>query len=163
MRLPMLAAAATTLALSATAPAEAALSFYDEISQPAALCQPAREYPDLRIREVEIDNIGTTNAYVVCAPPGFVAGGATTLVNINFANAGAVDQVVRCTVRVGFLGSIYETTRHDVNVFAGSTGGTALSLGPDDGNLDYLGIQCILPPDVSMGQIYREYSMEDQT
>src|SRR5690606_4744654 len=49
----------------ATAPAANAAttcSSYCGLQLPAGVRQPAREYPALRVRQIEIDKIGTTNA-----------------------------------------------------------------------------------------------------
>jgi hypothetical protein len=172
MKTTSLASACALLVAAAFATAPAAnaattYTYYYDLQQPAGVCQPAREYPDLRVRQIEIDNIGTTNAYVVCAPNAHYENGATDSIYIAFKNAGTVDRKVKCTLHNTWVGSGMPlgTVVQEVDVPAGTEddGFFYVEVGdPGISHLNAAGIQCILPSEVSIGYVYVGYEELDQ-
>lgn len=144
--------------------AHAATTSFDDFQQPAGVCQPAREYPDLRVRQIEIDNIGTTNAYVVCAPNHHYVNGNTTRIYIAFQNAGDTERTIKCTLHNQYMGggSELNSVVREVVVGAGEQSSIDWEVGEEGlPHLDFTGIQCILPTQTSVGYVYVEYDEED--
>lgn len=120
------------------------------------LCQPAREYPDLRIRQREIDNIGNTNAYVVCslrAPVNTTIIGA----HIYFTNnRSSGDLTIVCNVQdTWYLSGTKATVRKSLTVPAQQRLPITFFHGGDVGEfyetqLFAASTQCILPPGASI-------------
>lgn len=142
--------------------------------QPAANCQPAREYPDLRVREVEIDNIGTTNAYVICElmPPFWQSPDMDTtltgvsMIRLRFHNAGPAAATIQCNLQDSLSGSYPVPTRKsEVTVEPGASGFvTYLPIGqpaaPGLIELSRAGAQCILPPGTSLTNTSVHFSFD---
>lgn len=159
MRYPTLRLSALVVALAAVASAVAALppqTFYQQ-DHAAGSCQPAREYPDLRVRQLEMDNIGTGNAYVVCAiNPRLANQGVSSvaMVNVIFFNAGSVPATIRCTLKDqwGVLGPL-TSHRKEVELSPGEVDGVLFRAETDgifQTDLLAAGVQCILPPNTSV-------------
>lgn len=158
-------AIATTLAAAALSASPAALAVItlDSFSQPGAHCQPAREYPDARIRQSEIDNIGNANVYVVCSSPAHYLSGQTQSIQMIFLNSDAVERTVRCTLQNRILGGDdYGTVLKEAAISVGDSETISFSLeDTEEFGLTFAGIQCILPPQVSMGYTYLIYEEND--
>jgi hypothetical protein len=166
MKNRVLAASIAALLCAAVdvSPATAATGLFIDGAQAAGVCQPAREYPDLRVRQKEIDNIGTTNAYVVCSPMVHVLGGQLGGIGITFYNSGNTPKTIRCTMQNDYLGSGYSVSSivREVSVGADDTDG--INFDEDDFNnpeLQMPGVQCILPAGTSLAFVAIRYSELD--
>src|SRR5690606_6003501 len=107
MKIHSLAAGITALlfaTLHATPVAAATTNFVD-VQQGSGACQPAREYPDLRMRQKEVDNIGTTNAYIVCSPRVHFINGIVRGLQFRLVNNSDVPRTFRCTLQNDYLDS----------------------------------------------------------
>src|SRR5690606_11123832 len=113
--------------------------------------------------QIEIDNIGTTNAYVVCAPNAHYENGATDSIYIAFKNAGTVDRKAKCTLHNTWMGSGMPpgTVVQEVDVAAGTEDYGSFYVkvgGPGTSHRSTAGIQCIRPSEVSSGYVYVGYA-----
>lgn len=167
MKTHLHAAFATALAAGALIAPHAAIAAdteFGDLQQPGGVCQPAREYPDVRVRHIELDNIGAANAYIICAPNVHYSGGSTQAIFLPFYNSGATARTVKCTLQNNYLGSGISVTTVVKETVVQPGGYNSVEFfdhqSPSE-DLDMPGIQCILPPLVSVGYIFVEYTEND--
>lgn len=119
-------------------------------------CQPAREYPDLRVRQMEIDNIGTTNAYVVCGltPPHMWSAKIKTVTVVIYNDTYSTATVVCNLQDNAYLNGATTTYKQQVVLHAKIAHGFTFAEpveGQDHQNgLSLAAVQCILPPGTSI-------------
>lgn len=158
-------AIAVASALAAT-PAQAAVTSFADAQQGSGACQPAREYPDLRMRQKEADNIGDTNVYLVCSPRVHYINGSVSGLTFQFANNSDVERTFRCTMQNDFLnsGQIVANVVREVTVAPGESDGIQFGEGDFvNPSVQLPGVQCILPPSTSLAFMTMVYSELDQT
>jgi len=146
-------------------PAAAAVTVFGDVQQGSGACQPAREYPDLRMRQKEVDNIGTTNAYIICSPQVHYIGGVVLGVQFQFVNNSDVVRTFRCTMQNDYLDSNHSIPNvvREVTVAPGESGAVLFGEGDDFSNpeVQMPGVQCILPPSTSLAYMVVIYDEAD--
>jgi hypothetical protein len=145
-------------------PAAAAVTVFGDAQQGSGACQPAREYPDLRMRQKEVDNIGTTNAYIVCSPRVHFINGIVRGLQFRLVNNSDVPRTFRCTLQNDYLDS--DNSIPNIVREATVDPGESVTLGyaeEDFNNPDVQipGVQCILPPSTSLAYMVVIYDEAD--
>jgi hypothetical protein len=167
MKIHSLAAGITALLFATlhASPVAAATTNYVDVQQGSGACQPAREYPDLRMRQKEVDNIGTTNAYIICSPQVHYIGGVVLGVQFQFVNNSDVVRTFRCTMQNDYLDSNHSIPNvvREVTVAPGESGAVLFGEGDDFSNpeVQMPGVQCILPPSTSLAYMLMSYNEVD--
>lgn len=170
MRHPLLslAIAGTLVAGALTTQAqEIAIQDLMEIAHAAETCQPAREYPDLRVRQLEMDNIGKANAYIVCGltRPSH-ASSTTQAVAISFVNDSPEPATITCNLQDNRRDVPLEATityRKQLVLQPGASGMIGFGESFDETTYQYslalASAQCILPPGTSAVSTWVEHEL----
>lgn len=166
MKNRVLAASIAALLCAAVdvSPATAATGLFIDGAQAAGVCQPAREYPDLRMRQKEVDNIGTTNAYIVCSPRVHFINGIVRGLQFRLVNNSDVPRTFRCTLQNDYLDS--DNSIPNIVREATVNPGESVTLGYAEGDFNnpdvqIPGVQCILPPSTSLAYMLMSYNEVD--
>lgn len=163
MKLVRLTAYAVLGASSAfAATAMAGVITRTEYRHASETCQPAREYPNARIRTDKIDNIGSGNVYVACGLGVMQGSTGTKTVLVYLNNDSDAPVEISCTMRNTYAGLVTGmNSTKSTTVSAGSIGSLVWT-GADFGEtvLTYPGIQCVLPEDTGVSLIGFNYDEE---